>query len=420
MKIARVAWWVGLGLVAGPGLMIRGAEPPPLVFSREGSRVKLEFTGILQEAMGVLGPWADAAGAGSPWVVPAEGVGRFYRVRSAQPAGVFEDTSVAEWVIEGPMQRHFEYAFAGMPDGIFPPRREKPWFPGRLRLGGLELEVQCRVRGNSSLQECPFPKMKLKVSRAEREGTPLAAAREIRIGTHCAEGGRGTIGRLREQAATYREALAYEVQSALGFVAPRVRRARIEYVDTSPGGGDETGWRVVREAVVLEDIEVVAERLGGRALSDEETGALANAGFGERILVEMRLLHALLGNWDYLLGEDGRSLWNTEVIEWSDGRRVAVAGDYDLASWVTAEPIRSWPREYHPELGELERETLFVVEQLHGRVGGALFQEASLRFERGRAAVEAAVEAARVDEAGRENARRHVAAFYEALAKFAR
>ena len=76
--------------------------------------------------------------------------------------------TVVEWTLTGPMQAHFNMAFAGMPDGIFPPHREKPYFDGTLKMGELEVPVTLRVRGNSSLQECPFPKLKVKVSVSRR------------------------------------------------------------------------------------------------------------------------------------------------------------------------------------------------------------------------------------------------------------
>lgn len=110
------------------------------------------------------------------------------------------------------------------------------------------------------------------------------------------------MGRLRDQRAAFREALGYEIMARLGFVAPRVRRAHIEYRDTSlPTRDVPTEWQLVRDGFILEDIEVVAERLGGRALSEEDVAGLADAGFDGELIAALRLLHALLGNWDYTL-----------------------------------------------------------------------------------------------------------------------
>jgi hypothetical protein len=156
--------------------------------------------------------------------------------------------------------------------------------------------------------------------------------------------------------------------------------------------------------------------LGGRALSDEEVEALTQAGFDEQLIADLQFFHALLGNWDYTLSVDGQGLWNTEVVQLPGGRLAPVAGDFDLASWVTGTARLSAPREYHPELPEVERQARYEVEQIHERVGAERFAAGSARFEQKRGAMEALIAGAQVDDAGRTNALRHVTAFFNALA----
>ena len=205
-----------------------------ILWDGDSGRIHVTFEGQLESAPTLAGPWLPVPGAANPYrTVPSAALG-FYRSVASESAGVFSSRSVVELQVRGALQTHFDLAFAGSPDGIFPPRRLKPYFEGSVAIGNMTVNAELRVRGNSSLQECPFPKLKFKVSRANREGTPFAQAREIKIGTHCAEGGRGNIGRLRDERATYREALAYEVMELLGFLAPQVRRARISFYDTSP------------------------------------------------------------------------------------------------------------------------------------------------------------------------------------------
>lgn len=381
-----------------------------------GGSLELTFTSTLWSAPDPTGPWSVLPQATSPHVVaPTPGSPVFYRAARME-AGVFEQDSVADWRLTGPFQTHFDLAFAGLPDGIFPPRREKPYFPGSFSLEASELPLTLRVRGNSSLQECPFPKLKLKVSSANRPGTPFEEAREIDIGTHCAEGGSGTVGRLRDERAAWREALAYEAMADLGFTTPRVRRARIEYHDTSaPDSEGRTGWTVRRQALLLEDIEVVAEHHSGRALDDEEIAKLENAGFDARLITGLRLFHALIGNWDYALSNNGRNLWNIEVIELPDGLLVPVAGDFDLASWVTGKQLREAPHDYRPDLPEAEREAMFRVESIRSSATQEVYASARGRFLEGRTALETRVNHAQVDEAGRTLAREHLRVFYLAL-----
>jgi hypothetical protein len=339
---------------------------------------------------------------------------RFYRSRT--PDSIFSSSNIATLSLSGPLQQHFELAYAGLPDGIFPPVREKPYFEGVLEMPGFVVPVSMRVRGNSSLQECPFAKLKFKVSREVRGTTPFFDAREVKVGTHCAEGGRGTIGRLRDQIATFREALAYETMETLGFITPRVRRAVIEYRDTTAAEvSPEGGWTLSRHALLLEVIEVVGERLGGRALDDEEVAVLTAANFDEQLIADLQFFHALLGNWDYGLSIDGSGLWNTDVIELLNDEFLPVAGDFDLASWVTGIVRVLAPRDYRPELSDVDRQAHYEMEEIQKRVSGTSFATARDRFVTKRNAIESRISAAQIDEPGRTNALNHVAAFYNAV-----
>jgi hypothetical protein len=225
---------------------------------------------------------------------------------------------------------------------------------------------------------------------------------------------------LRDERATFREALAYESMELMGFLTPRVRRARIDYRDTTPTGeGGTVGWQVSRNAVILDDIEVVAERLGGRALEDEELTVLTNAAFGQQMITELQLFHTLLGNWDYGLSEDGQGLWNTDVVELANKQLVPVAGDFDLSSWVTGKARLSAPHDYRPDLPELDRQARYNIEQIQQSVSAKTFIAASNRFAPKRAAIESLIMAAEVDNPGRTNTLQHVKAFFDALAGIA-
>jgi len=383
---------------------------------REGDQVGVQFEGRLERASSIEGPWVDLSAEESPFVVqPSESMA-FFRVASDGETGIFDSQEVTRLALEGPFQKHFDLAFAGLPDGIFPPVREKPYFDGTLSYEGLELPVRMRVRGNSSLQECPFPKLKVKVSRKVREGTPFEDAREWKIGSHCAEGGKGNIGRLREERSTFREAVVYEAMQMLGFLSPRVRRAHITYQDTTESGDpDRTGWQLTRMAFVFDHVEVLAEGLGGRALDDEEVAALTDADFPELLIAELQLFHALIGNWDYHLSQDGKGLWNTEVIEMPDKTLEPVAGDFDLASWVTGTVRVTAPRDFMPELDDLERHLRFELSRIRTAFGEDLFSDATQRFFGFREALENLLALAEVDEEAREFMRQHVAEFNELI-----
>lgn len=416
-----------------PGASLGTNTNPGIQIARGTNTVLLTFSGALESAEAFTGPWAPVTNSSSPYLAETTGNQRFFRTVQPETNSIFSSRAVIQLTLTGPLQQHFDLAFAGTPDGIFPPVRQKPYFDATVAVQGVGVPAKVRVRGNSSLQECPFPKLKMKVSSEDRPGTPFFDAREIKIGTHCAEGGRGNIGRLRDERAAFREALAYEVMTEMGFISPRVRRARIEYRDTTPppvvdpagevGSGDPVEgpqWPITRAAALFDDIEVVAERLGGRALSEEEVQALTKAGFDAQLVTELELLHALLGNWDFKLSPDGQGLWNTEVIQLPNQQLLPVAGDFDLASFVTGRVRLSAPHEYHPELADVERQSLYDVEAVQARSTPELFAEAVERYAQKRLAVEELIEAAVLDEEGRTNALRHVTAFFDALNKLKR
>ena len=97
-----------------------------------------------------------------------------------------------------------------------------------------------------------------------------------------------------------------------------------------------------------------------------------------------------------------------------------IAGDFDLSSWVTEAVRLSAPRDYHPELAEVERQARYEIEQIQQRVSGPSFAAASNRFVLQRGAIESQINASQIDGAGRTNALRHVTAFFEALASVTR
>jgi len=409
---------LSLGGFCGSLMFSCWAQVPanPVSISRDGNQLSIDFDGRLETSASVDGPWVVVATEDHPFVLLPGDSMAFFRVVPEGGQGIFDIQEVTHLVLEGPLQEYFDLAFAGIPDGIFPPVREKPYFEGSLTYEGLVLPVKMRVRGNSSLQECPFPKLKIKISREVRDGTPFEDAREWKIGSHCAEGGQGNIGRLRHERATFREAVVYEAMEVLGFISPRVRRLHITYHDTSElGNAERTGWSLTRMGFMFDHVEVTAERLNGRALEDEEVAALGDARFAPLLIAELQLFHALIGNWDYALSEDGKGLWNTEVVELSDKSLRPVAGDFDLSSWVTGAVRVTAPRDFLSDLEDIERHFRYELDRIRTAYGPDLFSDATQRFLGFREALEHLIAVAEIDEEGREFMRQHVALFYDLI-----
>ena len=66
-------------LTGKAGAPVVAPSEATISLSRDASGITVEFTGTLQSAPSVSGPWTDEAGAGSPLVIEPSGDGKFYR-----------------------------------------------------------------------------------------------------------------------------------------------------------------------------------------------------------------------------------------------------------------------------------------------------------------------------------------------------
>ncbi len=246
--------------------------------------------------------------------------------------------------ISAPLGDAFRAAFAGVPDGIVPPDRKKDPFAGTFVVAAGESEsVELAVRGNSSLQECEFPKLKVGLAtRSDDASDVFFATKKLKIGTHCGEETEvnGTIGRLRNELATYREELAYQLARELGIVTLATRPAVVEYSDTSSEPLFASPLK--RKAFVLEHVDELARRLGAEALSDpSDCGDDPNLKPDAKAVLRVKFFHAMIGNWDFGLGPAESNgcgpLWNTEVLVHPEGYLTLVPADFDLSAFVVAE-----------------------------------------------------------------------------------
>jgi len=180
------------------------------------------------------------------------------------------------------------------------------------------------------------------------------------------------------------------------------------------------GWEITRQAVLLEDLELVAARLGGRVLLESELPWLVAPNFDAQLVADLQLFNALLGIGTTVSAGIARRLEHgcSRTARRTRRRLVPVSGDFDLSSWVTGVVRRSSPWDYHPELGDLERETRYQLEKIQRWVEPPLFASARQRFVMKREALEGHVARARLDEEGRVNALHHLSVFFTALDLF--
>ena len=99
-------------------------EGSTISLTNEAAQIRISFTGTLQSAVSVTGTWTDITNVTSPFVVDRSSAHKFFRSRDR--ASIFSSEGIVSFTVTGPLQEHFDLAYAGMPDGIFPPIREKP------------------------------------------------------------------------------------------------------------------------------------------------------------------------------------------------------------------------------------------------------------------------------------------------------
>ncbi len=132
MRIATVARspfasavWLAAALIvfAATSLVRAAAGNAPLAIDWDGNRVTVTFKGLLQRAEALEGPWTELTNVVSPLLIEPGSSRAFFRLGS-----IFSSEAVAELVLTGPFQEHFDLAFAGIPDGIFPKRKKEARF----------------------------------------------------------------------------------------------------------------------------------------------------------------------------------------------------------------------------------------------------------------------------------------------------
>jgi len=232
---------------------------------------------------------------------------------TADASPLFDDSSVLDVTLEGPLAALFED-----PESL-------QYRPFELRVGEERLDVEVRLRGHSRRRVCDFPPLRIKLGGNAPAGSVFADQDGVKLVSHCRNGDRGEQDLLEEY-------LAYRILNLLTERSFRVRLLKVEYLDPS---GDLHKAASPRFGFVIEPIEQLAARLGGtvarlpglpKARHDREQAAL------------VYVFQYLVGNTDWSLAladyDDG-CCHNHKLID--AGERVyLVPYDFDLSGVVNA------------------------------------------------------------------------------------
>lgn len=305
------------------------------------------------------------------------------------PTPLFAEATPLALTIEGPFRT------------LSRERRERNELEGLVRYQGgdgteVTLDVQIRTRGNSRMDICTYPPLRLNFRRRQVEGTVFAGQDRIKLVTLCKDTG------------SYRNYLAleyeiYRIYNALSDISYRVRWADIEYVRTD--GRSRTSESM--PGFLIEEDTEVAGRTGLEAWEVErlDLGILEPS-----TTALLSLFHFMIGNtdWSGTSGQPGdRCCHNGDVLRTANGQAVLIPYDFDQAGLINAEyaapadslPIRS------------VRQRLY---RGYCRFNGAL-DTAVERFNSTRAEIETMLADARTRGNAKNRAQRYVESFYEII-----
>ncbi|MEZ4827922.1 MAG: hypothetical protein R3C61_16805 [Bacteroidia bacterium] len=178
----------------------------------------------------------------------------------------------------------------------------------------LDCEILVKGHFRRQKQNCEFPPMRIKFEKKDIPGTLFENHRKLKLVSHCTE-----------EAYVLREYLAYRMLHLLTPYSFRVRLVRVSYEDIF--GRTEP---LEKFAFLIEDEEIMAERMGGQLIENQELGPDSTQ--REQTLL-VALFQYMIGNtdWDIKI-EKNIKLLQVASSEWP----VVVPFDFDWSGWVDA------------------------------------------------------------------------------------
>lgn len=206
--------------------------------------------------------------------------------------------------------------------------------PFRLGTGNADYQVGVRIRGNSRLELCEFPPLRLDFSAASEDNGAFAGQQKLKLVTHCRNYDRGEQDLLEEY-------LVYRLFNVLTDASLRVRLLRLNYVDTDGQLDDDASPRY---GFVLESEEQLALRLG--AVPAAMTGVPKQRHDLEQAAL-LYVFQYLVGNtdWGFVKADYDDTCCHNIILLERDGQVLTVPYDFDMTGLVNARYAQP-----HPEL----------------------------------------------------------------------
>ena len=305
--------------------------------------------------------------------------------------GLFEDETELAIVLEFPVREMLRYKKSKRP---LPATLHYTDATGRR----ISLPLKVRARGNTRLQICFFPPIRLDFKPEESAGTLFAGVRKLKAVTQCKRGRRyADYVRLENS--------IYRIFNLLTPVSFRTRMLSISYRDTD-------GWIApfTAAAFLIEEIGDVAARNDMR-LSRRPHLDVADVDAAQTNLLE--LFQYLVGNtdWSAYHASDGRDecCHNGRTLqpEGVSGGVVLVPFDFDYAGLVNADYAVPHPKLHIPSV----RKRVY-----RGVCANNRYVPASIeRLRQARARIEALFAGSGLSNRARASALSYIESFYEII-----
>jgi hypothetical protein len=265
---------------------------------------------------------------------------------ASPPGSVFANEDILNVELDAPLKELFAKNDANSKD-------EKVFVQGHLSYFAqnqkVTLPVRVRVKGNSTVEFCPFKKMEIKFKSADTTATIFENMKSIDLNTHCAEVNELDVYEQHFNGSyfNHREVVVYKMAKVLSVPTFQVRALSIRYKNT--------GLKVDQtlrpyQAFFIEDTGDLLKRIQAREIKIENLppGSKNDIRTLPQIAID-DLYRAILFNglvrnsdWDFPRPQDGRQIfWNMKLIETAPGKWIPMVYDFNLAPVVTLD--KSYP-----------------------------------------------------------------------------
>jgi len=226
---------------------------------------------------------------------------------------LFEDTSILEVELEGPMW------------SLIKNKEDRDEQSFVLRTEDADFDLKVRARGNSRMRVCEFPLLRFNFKKSETKGSLFEGQDKLKLVTRCKKGDRAEVDVLEEYA-------AFRIFSLLSDVSYRVRLVHLDYKDTD--GRLKKAFES-SYGFLIEPLEQLVSRSAGK-LTEIPAVALGHIDEDQAALVYV--FQYLIGNtdWSFVKADaDDSCCHNIELVKIGD-KQFPVPYDFDLAGVVNA------------------------------------------------------------------------------------